>query len=98
MCQARTQEMEQKTTIETCNYVLTMLDGIEYQRILSMVERHFLYILKKYIMKLLDAKRIYWKSRFQRRDIEVGDGKSKKIHDVATISYRKNDITSVSDD
>lgn len=75
--------------IENCNYVMTLMDGFEEQRTLSLMERNFRKILKKHILKLVEAKRIYWKSRFKRRDIIFGDENSKLFHAMATMNYRK---------
>ena len=43
------------TNISACNYVLSMMDGIEDQRILSTMESNFIDILKKHILKLLEV-------------------------------------------
>lgn len=62
--------------IEACNYVSTLMDGIEYQRPLTLIKNNFKNILKKHILKLLEAKIIYWKNRFKRRDVIFGDENS----------------------
>ena len=70
-----------------------MMDGIEDQRALSSIEANFKIILKKYILKLLVVKRIYWKSRFKMRSVRLDDENTDFFHAIATQSYRKNYIT-----
>ena len=61
------------TNISACNYALSMLHGIEDQRALSIIEANFKIILKKHILKLLEVKRIYWKSIFKMRSVRLDD-------------------------
>lgn len=78
------------TMIEKRNYVMTLMDGLEEQIRLSTMELNFRRILKNHILKLLEAKRIYWRSRYKRRNILFGDENSKLLHAMATINYWKN--------
>jgi hypothetical protein len=50
-------------TINNCSFILSMLDGIEDQRNLSVAEHNFKKILENHTRKLMEAKRIYWKNR-----------------------------------
>ena len=83
------------TNISACNYVLYMMDGIEDQRALSIMEANFKIILKQHILKLLEVKRIYWKSRFKMRSVRLDDENTDFFHAMATQSYRKNYITNI---
>ena len=75
-----------------------MIDGIEDQRNLSTIEANFRTIIKNHIAKLLEVKRIYWKSRFKMRSIQLDDENTEFFHAMATQSYRKNFITSLQDE
>lgn len=48
-------------------WVIAMLDGLEGQRPLSRVEANFRLAVKKHLLDLLEAKRIYWKQRAMNR-------------------------------
>ena len=72
------------TNISACNYVLSMLDDIEDQRILSTMEANFRIILRRHISKLLEVKRIYWKSRFKMRCVKLDDENTDFFHAMAT--------------
>ena len=78
--------------IENCSYVLAMTDGLEEQRALSLMEGNFRNAVKAHQMKLLEAKRIYWRKRANIRWAKLGDENTKKIHAVATRNYRHNFI------
>ena len=86
------------TNISACNYVLSMLDGIEDQRILSTMEANFRIILRKHISKLMEVERIYWKTRFKMRCVKLDDENTDYFHAMATQSYRKNYITFINDE
>ena len=75
-----------------------MIDGIEDQRNLSTIEANFRTIIKNHIAKLLEVKRLYWKSRFKMRSIQLDDENTEFFHAMATQSYRKNFITSLQDE
>ena len=45
--------------IESCSYVLALIDGLEEQRNLSLQEKNFREALRSHQLKLLEAKRIY---------------------------------------
>ena len=86
------------TNISACNYVLSMIDGIEDQRNLSTIEANFRIIIKNHIAKLLEVKRIYWKSRFKMRSIQLDDENTEFFHAMATQSYRKKYITTINNE
>ena len=86
------------TNISACNYVLSMIDGIEDQRNLSTIEANFRTIIKNHIAKLLEVKRIYWKSRFKMMSIQLDDENTEFFHAMATQSYMKNFITTINDE
>jgi hypothetical protein len=79
--------------INSCEYVLAILDGIEDQRPLSTPEKNFRKALKSHLLKLLEAKRIYWRSRAKIRWAKLGGENSKFVHRFATKSYRSNYIS-----
>lgn len=66
-----------------------MLDGLEDQRPLCLVERNFRRILKAHLLKLLEAKRIYWKQRATIRWVKFGD---KFFQSIASSTFRRNYI------
>lgn len=57
---------------------LTLMDGIDEQMPLTLIERNLRKILKRHILKLLGAKRMYYKSIYKGRDNLFGDENSKK--------------------
>src|SRR3954468_458743 len=59
------------------------------------MEANFRKILRKHTSKLLEAKRIYWKSRFKMRSVRLDDENTDFFHAMATQSFRKNYITSI---
>lgn len=62
--------------ITNCSWVLSLLDGLEDQRILSTVEKKFRQIFKSHLHKLVEAKRLYWKQRSTIRWVKFGDENS----------------------
>jgi hypothetical protein len=62
-----------KEIINNCQYTLALLDGIEEQRNLSVVEKNFRRIVEIHTRKMLEAKRIYWKSRAKIKWAKLGD-------------------------
>jgi hypothetical protein len=73
-----------KEIINNCQYTLALLDGIEEQRNLSVVEKNFRRIVEVHTRKVLEAKRIYWKSRAKIKWAKLGDENTKFFHTVAT--------------
>ena len=71
-------------TIENYTFILALLEGIEDQRPLALHEKNFKMILMEHTNKLLEAKRIYWKSRAKIRWAKLGDENTKIFHVVAT--------------
>jgi hypothetical protein len=84
-----------KEIISNCQYTLALLDGIEEQRSLSIIENFFRKIVEIHTRKMLEAKRIYWKSRAKIKWAKLGDENTKFFHTVATQQYRRNIITSL---
>jgi hypothetical protein len=70
--------------------VLALLDGIEEQRILSLMEKNFRKIIKKHLTKLLEAKRIYWRKRANIRWAKLGNENTNFFHTIATRNYGHN--------
>ena len=66
-----------------------MLDGIEDQSTLTTMESNFRKILKRHTTKLLETKRIYWKTRFKVRSVKLDDENTDFFNAMATQSYRK---------
>ena len=81
--------------IEACSYVLAILDGLEEQRNLSIQENNFRNALKKHQLKLLEAKRIYWKSRAKIKWAQLGNENTKFFDTVATQNFRGNFIATL---
>jgi hypothetical protein len=80
-------------TITNCSYTLTMLDGIEDQRQLSIIEKNFRFFLENHTRKLMEAKMIYWRNRTKIRWTKLGDENKKFFHTIATKNYRVTDTT-----
>jgi hypothetical protein len=59
------------------------------------VEKNFRRIVEIHTRKMLEAKRIYWKSRAKIKWAKLGDENTKFFHTVATQQYRRNIITSL---
>lgn len=59
--------------INNSNLVLSILEGLEEQRRLNGVEKVFKTLVNRYLLKLLEAKRIYWKQRSTIRWASFGD-------------------------
>jgi hypothetical protein len=78
--------------IDSWNFVLAMLDGQEDQRNLSIHESNFRKALKAHTLKLLEAKRIYWRNRAKIRWAKLGGENTKFFHRIATKSFRNNFI------
>jgi hypothetical protein len=81
--------------INNRNFVIALLDGLEDQRTLSKPESAFIRIVKLHIASLLEAKRIYWKQRNTSRWVVFGDENSSLFQTMATYSYKKKYITSL---
>jgi hypothetical protein len=81
--------------IKNCNFVIALLDGLEDQRTLSRPESAFRCIFKLHLASLLEAKRIYWKQRSTSRWVVFGDENSSLFQAMATYSFRKKYITSL---
>jgi hypothetical protein len=58
--------------INNSHFVLAILDGLEEQRFLSNLESSFRRLVKQYLAKLLEAKRVYWKQRNTARWVLLG--------------------------
>ena len=78
--------------ISNSSWVLALLDGLEDQRPLCLVERNFRRILKAHLLKLLEAKRTYWKQRATIRWVQFGDENSKFFQSIASSTFRRNHI------
>ena len=70
--------------INSCYYVLALLDGLENQRMLSLQKKNFRKILRDHIAKLLEAKRIFWKNRAKIKWARLGGENTKLFHAAAT--------------
>ena len=79
--------------IDSCNFVLALLDGLEDQRHLSLLEKNFRKSLKLHLIKLLEAKRIYWRNITKIRWAKLGGENTSFSHTYATKSYRNNFIS-----
>lgn len=78
--------------ISNCNIVILFLDTLEDRRELFNTERNLRSIVKDQMEKLLNYKRLYWKSRYTVNRIKLGDECTKFFQAMATISYRRNSI------
>jgi hypothetical protein len=77
------------------SHFLATLDGLEEQRLLSSIESSFRRLVKQYLAKLLEAKRLYWKQRNTARWVIFGDENTRLFHTMATYSMRRNFISSL---
>jgi hypothetical protein len=59
--------------IGNCSHVLTLLDGLEEQRPLSIVERNFRIALIKHQIKLIEAQTLYWRKHANIIWAKLGD-------------------------
>jgi hypothetical protein len=59
---------------------------------LSLPEKNFKNALKAHTINLLEAKRLYWRSRAKIIWAKLGEENTKKNHRVATKSFRSNFI------
>jgi hypothetical protein len=84
-----------KDHIRVCNQTLVIMDKLEENRTLFIQERNFRGILKKYILKLLQFQKEYWKQRYTVRWTKLGDESTKFFHATSTERYRLNTITSL---
>jgi hypothetical protein len=75
-----------------------MIDGLEDQRPLSIQENFFRKALKVHLLKLLEAKRLYWRSRDKIWWAKLGGGNTKFFHRIATKSFRSNFIAQIRTD
>lgn len=78
--------------ISNSSWVLALFDGLEDQRPLYLVERNFRRILITHLMKLLQAKRIYWKQRATIHWAQFGDENLKFFQSIASSTFRRNYI------
>lgn len=79
--------------INNCNWVLALLDGLVDQRRLNTVERNFRKIVISHLLKLLEAKRIYWKQRNTARWVKFADENTGLFQAMASYSHRRNFIS-----
>jgi hypothetical protein len=56
---------------------------------LSIIEKNFRNIMENHTRKMLEAKKIYWKSRAKIKWTKLGDENTKFFHTVATQQYRR---------
>lgn len=77
------------------DWVLLLLDGLEEQRPLSSLETILRNLVKQHIAKLLETKRSYWKQRNTTRWIKLGDENTSFFQAMASISHRRNTISSL---
>ena len=81
--------------ISTYNYVMALLAGIEEQRPLSLQESNFRRMLRSHTEKLLEAKRIFWRSRAKIKWAKLGGENTKIFHAIATKNFRCNYIANI---
>jgi len=74
------------------------IDSLEEFRPLFLPEWNLRLIVKNHLQKLLRYKNIYWRKRYTVNKIKFGDECTKFFHAMATVSYRKNLITQLTDD
>lgn len=83
--------------IYNCNWVLSLLDGLEEQRTLSRLETSFKRLVTGHLNGLKEAKRIYWRQRNTCRWVKFGDENSHFFHLMATTAHKRNFIVSLTD-
>lgn len=79
--------------IGNCNIVLGILDGLGDQSMLNLIEKNFRRLVKRYLLKLLEAKRIYWKQRSTIRWVTFGDENTSVFQAYASQQFKKNQIS-----
>jgi hypothetical protein len=55
----RANDSQLSKNIHNCSWIIAFMDGIEYARPLTLIEKNFIEIVKSHLAKLLEAKRIY---------------------------------------
>jgi hypothetical protein len=83
--------------ITVCNKVIFYLDSLEECRQLYLPEWNMRNIIKNQLQVLLRYKNIYWKKRYTVNRIKLGDECTKFFHAMATVTHRRNTITSLKD-
>jgi len=84
--------------ITNCNTVIFVLDKMEENRPLFTQEFNLRNIVKSHLLRLLNAKKEYWKKRYTVRWTRFGDEGTSFFHVAATERYRLNTITSITTD
>jgi hypothetical protein len=84
-----------KDLINKVNSVICLLDNLEEFRTLSLEEWNLRDILKSHVITLLQNQKAYWKQRGKINWVKLGDANTKFFHTKATISFRKNYISSL---
>lgn len=83
--------------ISNIKLILNFLKTIELLRNLTLPEWNFRNIISERLILLLKQQRTFWKQRSKIKWVKEGDAGTKFFHAHATISHRKNTITSVQD-
>ena len=74
------------------------MDSLEECRDLLNPEWNFRVIIKRHLATLLKYKKIYWQKRYTVNRIRFGDECTNFFHAMATVSHRKNAISSHKDE
>lgn len=83
--------------IYNCNWVLSLLEGLEEQRPLSRLEPAFRKLVISHHRNLQESKRIYWRQRNTPRWVKLGDENSHFFYIMATAAHKRNFIIGLTD-
>ena len=84
--------------IDKCNRVIFFMDCLEECRDLTVPEWNFRVILKVHLATLLKYKKFFFHKRYTVNRINFGDECTKFFHAMATVSHRRNAISSLRDE
>lgn len=83
--------------INNLKIVLHFLETIEMLRDLSLAEWNFRNMVAEKLISLLRQQKAYWKQRGKIRWVKEGDAGTKYFHAHATLTHRRNKITTLCD-
>jgi hypothetical protein len=87
-----------KQNIANVKLVLDFINFLEDFRDLSLIEWNFRSLLEEKLISLLQQQKIYWKRRGALKWVTLGDANTKFFHANATVKYRRNLITQLTND
>jgi hypothetical protein len=84
--------------ISNYNTMILFLDFLEDTGSLSIQEWNLRNLIKRHLTNLLHYKNIYWKKRYTINEIKFDDECTNFFHAMATVSFRNNSISQLTND